>query len=127
GSRDQRPWHGDTSFTWRRDSVAAWASAHSYMTNSEVWRHSMRIRTAATSALAGALIVMLAMERPLYAQNAARPAAAPKVPMADDVFKNVQVLKGISVAEFLDTMGFFAAAVGSNCVHCHVDESLTRW
>jgi hypothetical protein len=24
-------------------------------------------------------------------------------------------------------MGFFSAAVGSNCVHCHVEESLTHW
>jgi outer membrane lipoprotein-sorting protein len=47
--------------------------------------------------------------------------------MADEVFKNVQVLKGISVAEFMDTMGFFSAAVGSNCVHCHVEDSLTHW
>jgi len=56
-----------------------------------------------------------------------RPTQRPTVPMADEVFKNVQVLKGISVAEFMDTMGFFSAAVGSNCVHCHVDESLTHW
>ena len=47
--------------------------------------------------------------------------------MADAVFKNVQVLKGISVSEFMDTMGFFSAAVGSNCVHCHVEQSLTHW
>lgn len=56
-----------------------------------------------------------------------RPTQRPTVPMADEVFKNVQVLKGISVAEFMDTMGFFSAAVGSNCVHCHVDESLAHW
>ncbi len=30
-----------------------------------------------------------------------------KPQMADDVFKNVQVLKGISVDEFMATMGFF--------------------
>jgi outer membrane lipoprotein-sorting protein len=55
------------------------------------------------------------------------PAQGPKAPMADEVFKNVQVLKGISVAEFMDTMGFFAASIGSNCVHCHVDEALNHW
>jgi photosynthetic reaction center cytochrome c subunit len=73
---------------------------------------------------------MLAMTA-ASAQNAAAPrpsqAPAPPTPMADAVFKNVQVLKGISVSEFMDTMGFFAAAVGSNCVHCHVAESLTHW
>ncbi|HEY6347352.1 MAG TPA: photosynthetic reaction center cytochrome c subunit family protein [Bryobacteraceae bacterium] len=53
--------------------------------------------------------------------------AAPKQPLAEEVFKNVQVLKGIPVGEFMDTMGFFSASLGSNCVHCHVDESLSHW
>src|SRR5665213_612867 len=54
-------------------------------------------------------------------------AAAPKIAqkpdqkplMAEDVFKNVQLLKGISVKEFMDTMGFFSASTGLNCVDCH--------
>ena len=44
--------------------------------------------------------------------------------MAEDVFKNIQVLKGIPVNEFMDTMGFFSAATGLNCTGCHVAESL---
>src|ERR1051326_3116568 len=39
--------------------------------------------------------------------------------MAEDVFKNVQVLKGIPVDQFMDTMGFFSAALGLNCTSCH--------
>jgi outer membrane lipoprotein-sorting protein len=54
-------------------------------------------------------------------------AQSSKPPLAEEVFKNVQVLKGIPVGEFMDTMGFFSASLGSNCVHCHVDESLTHW
>ena len=43
-------------------------------------------------------------------------------------FKNVQVLKGLLVDEFLDTMGMFAAATGLNGKwHCHVDESGGSW
>jgi hypothetical protein len=42
--------------------------------------------------------------------------------MADDVFKNVQLLKGIPVKEFMDTMGFFSAATGLNCIDCHDPE-----
>jgi len=53
--------------------------------------------------------------------------ASQKTLLAEDVFKNIQVLKGIPVGEFMDVMGFFSAALGSNCVHCHVDESLTHW
>jgi len=50
-----------------------------------------------------------------------------KPPMAEDVFKNVQVLKGIPVDEFMGTMGFFSASLGLNCTDCHVDESGGNW
>lgn len=40
-------------------------------------------------------------------------------PLAEQVFKNVQVLKGISVKEFLETMGFFVAATPFSCGSCH--------
>lgn len=55
----------------------------------------------------------------------ARPQPAAQQPqMAEDVFKNIQILKGIPVNEFMDTMGFFSAATGLNCTGCHVAESL---
>jgi outer membrane lipoprotein-sorting protein len=45
---------------------------------------------------------------------------APAVPpMAEQVFKNVQVLKGIPVNEFMGTMGIFSAALGMSCEDCH--------
>ncbi len=47
-----------------------------------------------------------------------------KPQMAEDVFKNIQVLRGIPVNQFMDTMGFFSAALGLNCTGCHVAESL---
>jgi len=47
--------------------------------------------------------------------------------LAEQYFKNVQVLKGIPVNEFMETMGFFAASLGLNCVFCHVPESLENW
>ena len=54
--------------------------------------------------------------------------APPEKPlMAEQVFKNVKVLKGIPVGEFMDTMGFFAASLGLNCVYCHVAESMENW
>ncbi len=48
-------------------------------------------------------------------------------PTAEQVFKNVQSLKGLPVDEFLETMGMFAAATGLNCTDCHVDESGGSW
>jgi hypothetical protein len=50
-----------------------------------------------------------------------------KPQMAEEVFKNVQVLRGIPVDEFMGTMGFFSAALGLNCTDCHVDESGGSW
>src|SRR6266849_8384425 len=47
--------------------------------------------------------------------------------MAEDFFKNVQVLKGISVNEFMGTMGFFSASLSLNCTDCHVSESSGDW
>src|SRR6266704_1295522 len=47
--------------------------------------------------------------------------------MAEDVFKNVQVLKGMPVNQYMETMGFFSAALGYNCTNCHGDEVLGNW
>ena len=47
----------------------------------------------------------------------------PKPQMAEEVFKNVQVLKGIPVNEFLGIMGFFSASLGKSCVDCHDSDS----
>jgi photosynthetic reaction center cytochrome c subunit len=56
------------------------------------------------------------------------PAAAQVKPLlAEQVFKNVQVLKGIPVSEFMATMGFFSASLGENCTYCHVEESGGSW
>src|SRR5438876_6973087 len=43
--------------------------------------------------------------------------------MAEDVFKNVQVLKGIPVKEFMNTMGFSSASTNLNCIDCHSPQS----
>ncbi len=39
--------------------------------------------------------------------------------VSDAVFKNIQVLKGIPVDQFMDTMGMFSASLGYDCVSCH--------
>ena len=51
----------------------------------------------------------------------------PRPQMSEEVFKNVQVLKGIPVDEFMDTMGMFSAALSLNCIDCHVPESVGTW
>jgi photosynthetic reaction center cytochrome c subunit len=53
--------------------------------------------------------------------------ANPKPQMSEDAFRNVQVLRGIPVDEFMGTMGFFAASLGMNCTDCHTEESAGDW
>jgi len=48
-------------------------------------------------------------------------ATSPEKPlMADQVFKNIQALKGIPVDDFMETMGLMAAALQFDCSDCHV-------
>ncbi len=51
----------------------------------------------------------------------------PRPQMSEEVFKNVQILKGIPVDEFMDTMGMFAAALALNCIDCHTPDSVGTW
>jgi photosynthetic reaction center cytochrome c subunit len=46
--------------------------------------------------------------------------------MAEKVFKNVQVLKGIPADEFMSTMGVFSAALGMSCEDCHAAND-SKW
>jgi hypothetical protein len=64
-----------------------------------------------------AVVFAVVMGAALAAQSPSQPRAL----MAEQVFKNVQVLKGIPVDDFMDTMGIMSAALGFDCVECHVD------
>jgi photosynthetic reaction center cytochrome c subunit len=72
------------------------------------------IRRAISAAL-GVLVLCV------FAAVAARAQAAQteKPLMADDVFKNIQVLRGLSVEQLMGTMGFMASALSLNCSECH--------
>src|SRR6266700_7015752 len=48
-------------------------------------------------------------------------AAPAKQLMSEQAFKNVTVLKGIPVDEFMATMGFISASTNYNCTDCHVE------
>ena len=83
----------------------------------------MKVGAARTFLVAvGMLVVCL-----LGVGVAGSQAPPPQPQMAEDVFTNIQVLRGIPVDEFMGTMGFFATATGLNCTDCHVDESGGSW
>lgn len=71
-------------------------------------------RQKVLAAVQVALISLLAVT-----SVSAQAAPPEKPPMADDVFKNIQVLRGLTVDQFMSTMGFIAAALSLNCSECH--------
>ncbi len=77
------------------------------------------------------LVAFVVAGVPAWAQNGGQPPAqqtpppAQKELMAEDVYKNIQVLRGIPENQFLSTMGFFSASIGESCEFCHDDE--TSW
>src|SRR2546425_1067845 len=59
--------------------------------------------------------------------QAAQAAQAPKPQMAEEIFKNISVLRGIPIDEFMDTMGMISSALGLNCLDCHTADADKSW
>jgi hypothetical protein len=57
----------------------------------------------------------------------ARGQAQPPVQMSEQAFKDVRLLRGIPVKEFMETMGFFSASLALNCSDCHGEASGSSW
>jgi photosynthetic reaction center cytochrome c subunit len=88
----------------------------------------VKFSSGAKFVLAGAIAMcLLALAVGHAAPQGGQAAAQEQTPLSEQYFKNVQVLRGIPVDEFMDTMGMFAAATGMNCVDCHVAESDGNW
>jgi photosynthetic reaction center cytochrome c subunit len=77
-------------------------------------RPSNRVVSSGVAALLGSASLLGGLA---LAQN--QPATSSKPQMSEVAFKNVQVLKGIPVDEFMGTMGLFSAALSVCCGDCH--------
>ena len=80
---------------------------------------SMRAFTAA--AVCGVVCLCGAAVSARQAQPAQ--GTAERVPLTDEVFKNVTLLRGIPIDTFFDAMGMFANAMGNDCTFCHVSKA----
>jgi len=76
------------------------------------------MKAVALLTAAGLAFVWAAGTRLVAAGGQAAPQARPQ--LSEQVFRNIQVLKGIPVDDFMDTMGIMSAALGFDCVECHV-------
>ncbi len=65
--------------------------------------------------LAAAAVIWLLSSAPAAPQ--AQPPAAQKT--SEKVFKNIRVMKGVPVDDFMGTMGIMCAALGFDCSDCH--------
>jgi photosynthetic reaction center cytochrome c subunit len=74
--------------------------------------------------LSGVIISLKAQPAPPQAANAVQSQAGPKT--AEQVFKNVQTLKGIPADQFIPTMQFIAASLGVECDFCHVQGAFEK-
>jgi hypothetical protein len=73
------------------------------------------------------LLTMWLLGATLASGQTAAAQAAQKPILSEQAFKDVQLLRGIPVKEFMETMGFFAAALSLNCTDCHGEASGSSW
>ena len=68
-------------------------------------------------------ITVLCLAGLAFAAPQAAPQAQPQAQQqtSEQAFKNIQVLKGIPVDDFLGTMGIMSAALGIDCSECHAN------
>jgi len=69
--------------------------------------------------LAGVVVWLIAFTTNETNLSRAQGQAGAKSQMSEAAFKNIQVLKGIPVDEFMGTMGLFSAALNVCCGDCH--------
>jgi hypothetical protein len=55
---------------------------------------------------------------------AAQAPAAQTAALSDQVLKNIQVLKGIPIDTFFESMGLFASSMGGDCTYCHSKDAV---
>ncbi len=53
--------------------------------------------------------------------------SGPRRQMAEEVFKNIQVFKGVPADEFIVSMGFISNALAVNCTYCHSEAGGGGW
>jgi hypothetical protein len=80
---------------------------------------------ATVMALTGALGALSAgAQTPAAQAPAAQASAAQTALLSDQVLKNIQVLKGIPIDTFFESMGLFASSMGGDCTYCHSKQAV---
>jgi len=80
------------------------------------------MRVALTRTMLGWALTLLSIVSPIRQNRRAM-----SEPLAANVFKKVQVLKGLTANEFMETMVIFSASTLLNCTDCYTKESAGNW
>ena len=72
---------------------------------------------------ATALLILAGQARSGAGQSSA---SAPAPKMAEEVYKNIQVLKGLPSDQVIPAMQFISASLGVDCEHCHVERAFDK-
>jgi photosynthetic reaction center cytochrome c subunit len=70
--------------------------------------------------------VLMLIPAAARAQAPAVGAAQPAPKKAEEVFKNIQVLKGVPADQIIPAMQFIAASLGVQCTYCHVERAFDK-
>ena len=88
-----------------------------------------KVRVFTAAALALGLSIAVARAQTGSAGSAQAPAQVPAGPgakKAEEVFKNIQVLKGIPADQVFPAMLFITASLGVQCDYCHVERAFEK-
>ena len=86
-------------------------------------RRMFACATAMTVVCLAAAIGVRAASPQARQAGAAAPPAGERVPMVEETFKTVQLLRGIPVDTFFEVMGTFASSMGNDCTFCHASNA----
>lgn len=92
------------------------------MFNKEAGNMKFGLRCPIFWATGAAMVCLLGVLSARVTAGQAPPEQAPL--MTENVFKNIQVLKGMPVDTFFDVMGMFAASMGDDCTYCHSKQAV---
>src|SRR5947207_468193 len=112
----------------RRTRLVVTGTAIAWLIGVALVRGGMSTREATASASPSnkkaerVVVVSPACGRPGFVQAGAQAGTPQRPQMSDEAFKNVQLLKGIPVDEFMGAMGLFSAATSMCCLECHAPD-----
>ncbi len=87
----------------------------------------MRMRSRRTvSCIAGIALALALVVLMVHAQSGPAQSVPSGGKVAEEVYKNIQVLKGVPADQVIPAMQFISASLGVECEHCHVEHAFDK-